>query len=57
MLPDVRKSLADFYGKRSEPAWYQHKPKDWQSLQADLAAFDRSSSSPSANPPSPTPVR
>ncbi len=57
MLPDVRKSLADFYGKRSEPAWYQRKPKVWQSLQADLAAFDRSSCSPSANPPSPTPVR
>lgn len=48
MLPDVRKSLADFYAKRSEPAWYQRKPKDWQALEADLKTFDHSGASPKA---------
>ena len=46
MLPDVRKSLVDFYAKRKEPAWYQKKPKQWQMLTADLAAFDASKAAP-----------
>ena len=43
MLPDVRKSLADFYGKRSQPAWYRKKNKEWLVLSADLKLFDAQS--------------
>ena len=40
ITPDVRKSLADFYAKRGEPAWYLKKPREWQQLNADLALLD-----------------
>lgn len=46
---DLQQSLQDFYeGPRAEPAWYLKHPKDWQTLQADLAAFE-------LLPPTPTP--
>lgn len=42
MLPDVRRSLSDFYAKRPEPAWYRKKSKQWRLLTSDLASFDAS---------------
>jgi len=40
MLPDVRRSLNDFYAKRAEPTWYRKKPKRWCLLTSDLESFD-----------------
>jgi hypothetical protein len=40
MPPDIHQGFVDFYATRTEPAWYQKKPKDWQNLQADLQLLD-----------------
>lgn len=41
ITPDLQQSFKDFYAPpRSEPAWYERSPKDWTTLQADLATFD-----------------
>lgn len=42
MLPEVRRSFQDFYAKRTEPTWYQKKPKRWRLLTSDLASIDAS---------------
>jgi len=38
--PAIHQDFAAFYATRTEPAWYQKKPKDWQNLQSNLQLLD-----------------
>jgi hypothetical protein len=54
--PDVRQSIKDFYNTPlTEPAWYIKSPKQWATLQANLAAF-RALPPPPPDPPPASPT-